>query len=68
MIYIDRFIIHLGISFIFLFCGFVQAKQKLSSSGVVLGDDVLTLEVVPHMDHSLIMAIVIVYGLIYRKM
>ncbi|KAB2608580.1 protein LURP-one-related 4-like [Pyrus ussuriensis x Pyrus communis] len=45
-----------------------EAKQKLSSSGVVLGDDVLTLEVVPHMDHSLIMAIVIVYGLICRKM
>ncbi|KAM1079946.1 hypothetical protein ACFX13_014918 [Malus domestica] len=45
-----------------------EAKQKLSSSGVVLGDDVLTLEVVPHMDHSFIMAIVIVYGLICRKM
>ncbi|GMN32207.1 hypothetical protein TIFTF001_003561 [Ficus carica] len=42
--------------------------QKLSSSGVVLGDDVLSLEVEPHRDHSLIMALVMVYGLIRRKM
>ena len=46
----------------------LQAKQKLSSSGVVLGDDVLSLEVEPHKDHSLIMALVTVYGLIRRKM
>ncbi|PON62834.1 LURP1-related protein domain containing protein [Parasponia andersonii] len=45
-----------------------EAKQKQSSSGVVLGDDVLSLEVEPHKDHSLIMALVMVYGLIRRKM
>ncbi|KAM6556789.1 hypothetical protein CsatB_003808 [Cannabis sativa] len=45
-----------------------EAKQKQSSSGVVLGDDVLSLEVAPCEDHSLIMALVMVYGLIRRKM
>ncbi|XP_030945492.1 protein LURP-one-related 4-like [Quercus lobata] len=45
-----------------------EAKPKQSSSGVQLGDDVLTLLVEPHTDHSLIMALVIVYGLICRKM
>ncbi|XP_024031773.1 protein LURP-one-related 4 [Morus notabilis] len=45
-----------------------EAKQKLSTSGVVLGDDVFSLEVEPHKDHSLIMALVMVYGLIRRKM
>ncbi|GMY30284.1 protein LURP-one-related 4-like [Fagus crenata] len=45
-----------------------EAKRKYSSSGVLLGDDVLALEVVPHIDHSLVMAFVIVYGLIRRKM
>ncbi|KAL4602784.1 hypothetical protein ACB092_10G078700 [Castanea dentata] len=45
-----------------------EAKPKQSSSGVRLGDDVLTLLVEPHTDHSLIMALVIVYGLICRKM
>ncbi|XP_062119558.1 protein LURP-one-related 4-like [Humulus lupulus] len=45
-----------------------EAKQKQSSSGVVLGDDVLSLEVAPCEDHSLIMALVMVYGLIHRKM
>lgn len=46
----------------------MQTKQKVSSSGVVLGSDVLTLEVVPHMEHALIMAIIAVYGLVCRKM
>ncbi|PRQ17742.1 putative tubby-like domain-containing protein [Rosa chinensis] len=45
-----------------------EAKKKLSSSGIVLGEDVLTLEVETHMDHSLVMAIVTAYGLICRKM
>ncbi|KAJ7952336.1 Protein LURP-one-related like [Quillaja saponaria] len=46
-----------------------QAKQKLqSSSEVVLGDDVVTLEVKSDVDHSLIMALVTVYGLIRRRM
>ncbi|GMY30283.1 LURP1-related protein domain containing protein [Fagus crenata] len=46
----------------------LQAKRKQSSSGVLLGDDVLTLVVEPHTDHSLIMALVIVYGLIRGRM
>ncbi|XP_047306699.1 protein LURP-one-related 4-like [Impatiens glandulifera] len=41
-----------------------QVKQKESScGGVLLGEDVLSLVVEPHEDHSLVMAIVIVYGL-----
>lgn len=47
--------------------GFVQAKRKQLSSGVVLGDDVLTMVMETQMDHSLIMALVTVYGLIRRK-
>ncbi|KAB1222528.1 Protein LURP-one-related 4 [Morella rubra] len=45
-----------------------EAKPKHSSSGVVLGDDVLILEVVPRFDHSFVMALVIVYGLIQRSL
>ncbi|KAF5478289.1 hypothetical protein F2P56_004861 [Juglans regia] len=45
-----------------------EAKPKHSGSGVVLGDDVLTLEVVPYIDHSLILALVIVYGLIRGRL
>ncbi|KAG2681223.1 hypothetical protein I3760_11G134100 [Carya illinoinensis] len=45
-----------------------EAKPKQSSSGVLLGENVLTLVVEPHMDHSLIMALVIVYGLLRRRM
>ncbi|KAK2664073.1 hypothetical protein Ddye_002647 [Dipteronia dyeriana] len=44
-----------------------EAKRKQSSSSgnsVVLGDDVLTLVVDAHVDHSLVVAIVTVYGLI----
>ncbi|KAG4993132.1 hypothetical protein AAZX31_11G024500 [Glycine max] len=44
------------------------AKQKHSSSGVVLGNDVLTLDVEGGIDHSLIMAFVTVFGLICGKM
>jgi hypothetical protein len=46
----------------------MQAKPKQSSSGVLLGDDVLALVVEPHMDHSLMIALLIVYGLIRRRM
>lgn len=46
----------------------MQAKQKQSSSGVVLGADVLSLDVESDKDHSFIMALVIVYGLITGKM
>ncbi|KAF3448542.1 hypothetical protein FNV43_RR09255 [Rhamnella rubrinervis] len=46
-----------------------EAKRKQSSSGVVLGDDVLTLVIEQDVqDHSLIMALVTVYGLIRYKM
>lgn len=42
----------------------VQAKQKHSPSGVVLSNDVLTLDLAAGTDHSLIMALITVYGLI----
>ncbi|XWS61798.1 hypothetical protein CRYUN_Cryun07bG0156300 [Craigia yunnanensis] len=45
-----------------------EAKRKLSSSGVLLGEDVLTLEVEPNVDHCLIMALVTVYGLIHHRL
>ncbi|KAF9689357.1 hypothetical protein SADUNF_Sadunf01G0083900 [Salix dunnii] len=45
-----------------------EVKQKQLSSGITLGDDVLTLVVEPHVDHSLIMAIVTVYGLIKHRL
>ncbi|OVA05246.1 Initiation factor 2B-related [Macleaya cordata] len=45
-----------------------EVKQKQSSSGVVLGDDVLTLVVEPNVDHSLIMGLMVVHGLINRKL
>ncbi|KAL4329998.1 hypothetical protein AHAS_Ahas13G0356100 [Arachis hypogaea] len=45
-----------------------EAKQKQSSSGVVLGNDVLTLYVAPNTDHSLVMALVTAYGLICGTM
>ncbi|KAG6791725.1 hypothetical protein POTOM_000857 [Populus tomentosa] len=45
-----------------------EVKQKQLSSGMTLGEDVLTLVVEPHVDHSLIMAIVTVYGLIKHKL
>ncbi|XVF13153.1 hypothetical protein REPUB_Repub08aG0183600 [Reevesia pubescens] len=45
-----------------------EAKRKLSSSGVLLGEDVLQLEVEANVDHSLIMALVTVYGLIHHRL
>ncbi|PON86431.1 LURP1-related protein domain containing protein [Trema orientale] len=45
-----------------------EAKRKQSSSGVVLGDDVLTLVIEARVDHSLVMALLTVYGLMQRKM
>ncbi|XP_022739068.1 protein LURP-one-related 4-like [Durio zibethinus] len=45
-----------------------EVKQKQLSSGTVLGVDVLTLEVEPYIDHSLIVAPVTVYGLINRRL
>ncbi|OAY72110.1 Protein LURP-one-related 11 [Ananas comosus] len=40
-----------------------EAKRKQTSSGVALGDDVFSLVVEPNIDHSLIMGLVIVHGL-----
>ncbi|KAJ8766152.1 hypothetical protein K2173_021669 [Erythroxylum novogranatense] len=45
-----------------------EVRQKQLSSGISLGDDVLTLIVEPHIDHSLVMAILVVYGLIKQKL
>ncbi|KAJ0104642.1 hypothetical protein Patl1_17739 [Pistacia atlantica] len=45
-----------------------EANQKQSSSGILLGEDVLTLRVEPYVDHSFIVALVTVYGLVNRKM
>ncbi|MED6195543.1 hypothetical protein PIB30_038874 [Stylosanthes scabra] len=45
-----------------------EAKQKQSASGVILGNDVLTLDVAPNTDHSLVMALVTAYGLICGSM
>ncbi|KAM5572517.1 hypothetical protein ABKV19_012530 [Rosa sericea] len=44
-----------------------EAKRKQSFSGVVLGDDILSLVVESDVDHSFIMALVTVYGLIKRQ-
>ncbi|KAL8253740.1 hypothetical protein R6Q59_031961 [Mikania micrantha] len=43
-------------------------QRKLSSSGVVLGEDVLCVTVEPHVDHLFVMALVAIHGLIRRKM
>ncbi|KAL1830092.1 hypothetical protein ACET3Z_008504 [Daucus carota] len=46
-----------------------EATQKQSASGVVLGQDVLSLKLEAHVDdHSFIMALVAVHGLLTRKM
>ncbi|KAJ4712086.1 Protein LURP-one-related like [Melia azedarach] len=45
-----------------------EARRKQSSSGVLLGDDVLTLVVEPHVDHSFVMALATVYGLMHRRL
>ncbi|XP_058735965.1 protein LURP-one-related 4-like [Vicia villosa] len=41
-----------------------EAKQKQSSAGIVLSNDVLTLDLEAGTDHSLIMGLITVYGLI----
>ncbi|KAF8025935.1 hypothetical protein BT93_F2691 [Corymbia citriodora subsp. variegata] len=40
-----------------------EVKEKKSSSGVSLGDDVLTMTVEPEFDHSLAAGLLVVYGL-----
>ncbi|KAF3322797.1 protein LURP-one-related 11-like protein [Carex littledalei] len=44
-----------------------EVKRKVTKSGIILGDDVLTLEVEPNIDHSLIMGLVLVYSLMNRS-
>ncbi|KAI3891843.1 hypothetical protein MKW92_018238 [Papaver armeniacum] len=45
-----------------------ELKQKQSSGGVVLGDDVMGLVVEPNVDHSFIMGLIVVHGLVNGKM
>ncbi|KAI3847895.1 hypothetical protein MKX03_026134 [Papaver bracteatum] len=45
-----------------------ELKQKQSSGGVLLGDDVMSLVVEPNVDHSFIMGLIVVHGLISHKM
>ncbi|KAM7525746.1 hypothetical protein LguiA_015648 [Lonicera macranthoides] len=45
-----------------------EVMQKQTRKGVELGEDVLTLVVEPKVDHSLVMALVTVYGLINNKL
>ncbi|MCD7450452.1 hypothetical protein HAX54_006518 [Datura stramonium] len=45
-----------------------EVKQKQSSRGFGYGEDVLTLEVEPHIDYSLIVALVTICGLIHGKL
>lgn len=45
-----------------------EVKRKQSDCGVVLGEDVLSLKVEPMVDHSFVMALVAVYGLLTHRM
>ncbi|KAI3463194.1 hypothetical protein Pfo_019857 [Paulownia fortunei] len=45
-----------------------EVKRKITTSGVVLGEDVLTMVVEPHIDQSLIVGLVVVLGLIHHKL
>ncbi|RZC85904.1 hypothetical protein C5167_026574 [Papaver somniferum] len=45
-----------------------ELKPKQSSGGVLLGDDVMGLMVEPNIDHSFIMGLIVVHGLISHKM
>ncbi|KAE8727710.1 hypothetical protein F3Y22_tig00005406pilonHSYRG00338 [Hibiscus syriacus] len=45
-----------------------EVKQKQLSSGMVLGDDVLSLEIEPYIDQTLIVALVTVHGLMNRRL
>ncbi|KAL8268122.1 hypothetical protein R6Q59_001920 [Mikania micrantha] len=44
-----------------------EIKQKQTTTGINFGNDVFTLTIKPHVDQSLIMAIVMVYGLINNQ-
>ncbi|XP_030538461.1 protein LURP-one-related 11-like [Rhodamnia argentea] len=45
-----------------------EVKEKKSSLGVSLGDDVLTMSVEPNVDHSLAAGLLVVYGLFNRSL
>ncbi|XP_030470414.1 protein LURP-one-related 11-like [Syzygium oleosum] len=45
-----------------------EVKEKISSSGVSLGGDVLTMSVEPKVDHSLAVGLLVVYGLFNRNL
>ncbi|KQK14699.1 protein LURP-one-related 11 [Brachypodium distachyon] len=45
-----------------------EVKRKVTAGGVALGEDVLALVVEPGVDHSLIMGLVLIYGLMNRTM
>ena len=45
-----------------------QVKRKQTTSGMLLGDDVLTLMVEPNIDRTLIMGLVVVNGLMNHSM
>ncbi|KAK9668169.1 hypothetical protein RND81_13G039100 [Saponaria officinalis] len=44
-----------------------ELKRKQSIGGVMLGNDVLSLEMVANMDHSFIISLVVVHGLMLHK-
>ncbi|KAK1419112.1 hypothetical protein QVD17_28270 [Tagetes erecta] len=45
-----------------------EVKPKQTTSGINLGNDVFTLIVEPHVDQSLVMAIIMVHGLIHHQL
>ncbi|KAI3710851.1 hypothetical protein L2E82_40645 [Cichorium intybus] len=45
-----------------------KVERKRSSSGVVLGEDVLLVTVEPHVDHIFVLALVAIHALIRHKM
>lgn len=51
-----------------LYFAIEQVKEKISSSGVSLGGDVLTMSVEPKVDHSLAVGLLVVYGLFNRSL
>ncbi|CAH1415537.1 unnamed protein product [Lactuca virosa] len=45
-----------------------EVQRKRSSSGVVLGEDVLLVTIEPHVDHIFVMALVAIHALIHHRM
>lgn len=46
----------------------VKRKKRGGIRGVVLGEDVLTMVVEAHIDHSVIVGLVVVFGLMHHKL